>query len=243
MMEGTIQNLNICGYDCSLYLPKGYGLPGMRYPVAYVNGGNDPGGFMCETERRFGEGCTAFVLLNINPRSWDDEFTPWPAPALKRGNKPFGGCAAAYLNSLANTVKPFMDEHYKTRPEPVNTALLGYSLGGLAALYALYTSGAFGRIGSLSGSLWYDGWVEYMQTNLPVNAGARVYLSLGKTEENSRNRRMAGVGDCTREAAEILSGRLAAKENLTFELNRGGHFTEIPQRFTRALLWLMREEK
>jgi predicted alpha/beta superfamily hydrolase len=111
------------------------------------------------------------------------------------------------------------------------------------SLYALYNSGAFGRIGSLSGSLWYDGWIDYMNTRLPVNTGARVYLSLGSSEEHSRNKRMAAVGDCTRKASGILAGQLTSPENLTLEWNRGGHFADIPLRFAQALLWLMREDK
>jgi predicted alpha/beta superfamily hydrolase len=120
---------------------------------------------------------------------------------------------------------------------------MGYSLGGLVSLYALYTCGVFGKIGSLSGSLWYDGWTEFMESNKPVDNGAKVYMSLGDREERARNPRMAKVGDCTRMAAEVLKQQLKSDENITLEWNSGGHFTEIPQRFQKAIIWLMQIKK
>jgi predicted alpha/beta superfamily hydrolase len=243
IMKGTIRNLTIDGFACSLYLPQDYCDQAMHYPVIYMNGGDNIPEIMRGVESHFGVDCKSFLLLNVQPGNWNDDYTPWPATALTKDSEPFGGCAATYLSLLAHCIKPFMDAHYKTKQEPENTALIGYSLGGLAALYALYTSATFGKIGSLSGSLWFEGWKEFMHSNMPVDVGSRVYLSLGKGEELSRNQRMAKVGDCTRTAAELLSQQLVSVDNLKLEWNNGGHFTEIPQRYQRALLWLMQTEK
>ncbi|MDP4089655.1 MAG: alpha/beta hydrolase-fold protein, partial [Bacillota bacterium] len=129
--------------------------------------------------------------------------------------------------------------HYRTKQEPESTALIGYSLGGLVSIYSLYTCNTFGKIGSLSGSMWFEGWIDFMLTNMPADTGAEVYLSLGKGEERIRNQQMAKVGECTRKAAEILKRQLTSSENVALEWNNGGHFTEIPQRFEKAFLWLM----
>lgn len=117
--------------------------------------------------------------------------------------------------------------------------LIGYSLAGLASLYCLYKSETFGKIGSLSGSLWYDGWLDFISSNSPVNTAAKVYLSLGRNEEHIQNKLMAKVVDYTRRTFDILSDKLISSKNITLEWNKGGHFTEIPQRFIKALLWLM----
>lgn len=239
MMKGTIHDLTIQEYKCSLYLPQEYHIQEIHFPVVYINGGDNIEEIMNSVEPSFGTDCNAFILISIQPENWNVDFTPWPAPALTKKSEAFVGGAPSYIEFVQNYIKPFMDTHYKTKPEPENTALVGYSLGGLTALYALYRSGAFGKIGSLSGSLWYDGWTEFMESTGPVNTNAMVYLSLGKGEEHSRDQRMAKVGSCTRKAAEILKGQLASKENLILEWNDGGHFNEIPQRFKRALLWLM----
>lgn len=239
-MNGNIQNLTIAGYECSLYLPQEYCMDGRRYPVVYMNGEDDIQEIMEIMEPHYGADCGKFILLSVMVEDWNDDFTPWTAPPLSKKDKPFGGGAAGYINVLVNTIKPFMDEHYKTMPEPPDTALIGYSLGGLTALYAIYKTGTFGKIGSLSGSLWYDGWIEFMGLHMPVNALERVYISLGKGEEHNRNQRMAKVGDCTRKAAIILKDQLQSEENIILEWNDGGHFTEIPKRFEKTLLWLMR---
>ena len=101
-----------------------------------------------------------------------------------------------------------MDMHYRTKPEPEHTALAGYSLGGLTALYALYQTDSFGWIASLSGSLWYDGFCEYMEKERPLRREVNVYLSLGKKERLSRNPRMGKVAECTERARQILESQL-----------------------------------
>lgn len=242
-MNGTIKNLTICGCECSLYIPYEYCMQEMYFPVVYVNGEDDISEIISGIEPHFGTDCETFILLSIQSKNWNDDYTPWPAPALAKNSEPFGGCAPAYISFLEGNIKPFMDAHYKTKPEPENTALIGYSLGGVASLYALYTSKSFGKIGSLSGSLWYDGWIEFMESNMPLNANARVYLSLGTGEEHNRNKRMARVGNDTRKAAEILTRQLTLMKNLTLEWNDGGHFTQTTQRFQKALTWLMQVDK
>lgn len=239
-MKGNIQNLTIEGYKCSLYLPPEYYINDVSYPVVYINGEDNIQEVIQDLEHCFGVDCSAFIALSIMVENWNENFTPWPAPSLAKKSESFKGDAGSYLHFLANTIKPFIDEHYKTKPEPSNTTLMGYSLGGLTAFYALYTIDVFGKIGSLSGSLWYDGWIEFMDSHMPINVFSRVYMSLGRGEEHSRNQRMAKVGNCTRKAALILKEQLEFKENLILEWNDGGHFAETSNRFKRALLWLMK---
>ncbi len=239
-MKGNIQNLSIAGYECSLYLPPKYDMNDVRYPVVYMNGEDDMQEIMEDVEAHFGVDCSEFIVLSVISEDWNEDFTPWTAPALSKKSEPFGGGADNYLKSLINTIKPYIDEHYRTKQEQADTALIGYSLGGLTALYALYETDVFGKIGSLSGSLWYDGWVEFIDSNMPANTYSKVYLSLGKGEEHNRNQRMAKVGDCTRKTFINLEQQLEGKENIILEWNEGGHFTEVSKRFKRALLWLMK---
>lgn len=239
-MKGTIKKLTIYRHECLLYLPPEYGTSRRHYPVVYLNGGDKIQDIIDGMEFHFDVDCQAFILLCIQPVNWYDDFSPWPVSPLAKNSEAFGGGAFEYLNYLAEVIKPFMDEHYRTMQEPENTALVGYSLGGLTALYALYTCRTFGKIGSLSGSLWYEDFIEFMESNMLLNTGAKVYLSLGKGEERIRNERMAKVGDCTRKAAEILIKQLNIAGNLILEWNNGGHFTEIPHRHQKAILWLMR---
>jgi predicted alpha/beta superfamily hydrolase len=241
-MEGTIKDFSIGEYQCSLYLPPGYDDSSLHYPVVYVNGGEGLAGIIDGIEGRFKTDCREFLLLGIQPVNWNDDFSPWPAPAVYQDGEAFGGGALKYLDFLIHTVKPFIDAAYRTEKGPQATVLAGYSLGGLAALYSLYTGTVFGKIACLSGSLWFEGWQEFMEDNVPLYPSSTVYLSLGREEEKSRNRSLAKVGDCTRKAAELLKRQLKSEENLILEWNDGGHFKDIEGRFQKALLWLMKKE-
>lgn len=242
-MKGTIKNLIIDGRQCLLYLPQDYNTKNIHYPVVYLNGEDDISDIINIIEPGFNSKLEPFIIVSIISENWNDDFTPWTAPALSKKNEAFGGHASEYLHFLNDIIKLFIDQNYKTKPEPENTAIVGYSLGGLTALYALYTCSEFGRIGSLSGSLWYDSWVEFMNSQKPMNCNSRVYLSLGRSEEHSRNQYMSKVGDCTRKAAGILAKQLTHPEDIVFEWNDGGHFTDIPVRCGRALTWLMEKTK
>jgi hypothetical protein len=43
--------------------------------------------------------------------------------------------------------------------------------------------------------------------------------------------------------AEVLKQQLKSAENIALEWNSGGHFTEVPQRFQKAIMWLMQINK
>ena len=65
---------------------------------------------------------------------------------------PDAGHADAYVDWLVGTVKPTVDQAFRTRCEREATALAGSSLGGLVSLYAfLRHPGIFGRVGALPG--------------------------------------------------------------------------------------------
>lgn len=229
-----IIEIQIAGLSCNLYLPAGYNNAQEHYPVIYING-EIPVQEVIGEVKKTGIN-TEFLLLSIRPHDWNDDFTPWSAPAFRKGEKDPAGKADNYIRCLTEVIKPFIDTNYRTRPESKYTALLGYSLGGLAALYSCYKTDVFGVVGSLSGSLWYDNFCEYMEQNKPLRTDLGVYLSLGRKESLSKNSRMGKVADCTERAREILIRQLSAG-NVYFEWNDGGHFHEIPQRFAKAIAW------
>lgn len=234
-MEFTIQELQIAGLCCSLYLPPAYHENADRYPTIYVNGEIPLEGILTKLVKAGAQ--TDFLLLSMKPESWNDDFTPWAAPAFRAGEEAPQGKADAYLSCLTEKVKPYMDAHYRTKPEAEHTALFGYSLGGLAALYAMYKTDVFGAFASLSGSLWYDGFCDFMEREKPVRKKLRVYLSLGKKENRSKNPRMGRVAKCTQRARDILAEQLENEECIYFEWNDGGHFHEIEERFMKAVVW------
>ena len=182
--------------------------------------------------------------LWVSPEAdWDTDFTPWPAPSLQEsrlfsdGSRLGGG--PAFLKWVENQLLPALAAQFPL--DKSQNRILGYSLGGLFALWALCESNFFTSCACLSGSLWYPGWCEYLKQFVPTPP-KRAYLSLGKREEKSGPAVMRAVGDDTRQSAALLLEALG-EENTVLEWNSGGHFAPALPRWEKALRWLDHPEK
>lgn len=143
--------------------------------------------------------------------------------------EPFSGGGAEYLRFLTETAVPYLEEKYGAPGE--KRAILGYSLGGLFALWALCETSVFGSGASVSGSLWYPGFTEYFRAHMPRRE-QRVYLSLGDREPFGGPPVMRTVGARTEEIASLLSG---SGRDVIFEWNRGGHAKAVENRWKKAV--------
>ena len=109
----------------------------------------------------------------------------------------------------------------------------------LAALYMAYESPEFGLVGCLSGSLWYEGFMPWAESRRLASPDARVYLSLGRKEEKTRNPYLCKIGDCYRREEELLTRQLGASR-VTMTWHDGGHATEVPRRMLLGLETLLK---
>ena len=100
------------------------------------------------------------------------------------------------------------------------------------AVWASFNTDAFINIISISGSLWYDGFVEWMKEQTPSPQLKTVCMLLGEKEKNSKEKRMATVEERTLAAANIL--RAKSQADVSFELVEGTHFSPIMPRLERA---------
>ncbi|SHH72811.1 Predicted hydrolase of the alpha/beta superfamily [Sporobacter termitidis DSM 10068] len=239
-MKGTITHFQKDGRPVSVYLPK---TADRLIPVVYMLAGPDPGleltgpAERAEAATESGE-CRPFIAVAAGTRHWNSDYAPWPAPPLLDSEPPFTGGASDLLRWLTEDLMPFIEGEFPVQAGAHGRAVLGYSLAGLAALYAMYVTDAFIACGCCSGSMWYDGWPEFMAANSP-RPGSRIYLSLGKKEEKARNPRMAAVGDATRAAHARLSADANVAETALI-WHDGGHFSAVPARVSAAMTWLSR---
>ena len=174
------------------------------------------------------------ALAAISGVDWNRELSPWPAPKVFRGGEDFGGEGPAFLDMLVGQIVPPVEARLGFAP--VSRAIAGYSLAGLFALWSALQTDVFDRAASVSGSLWFDGFMDYMNSSAPPNGLRRIYLSLGDREKNARNQRMAAVEDRTHQAAEFLR---EWNIPVMLEMNPGGHFQNIPDRIARGIDQLM----
>ncbi len=166
----------------------------------------------------------------IDAANWNDDLTPWPAKGVFKKAKPFGGKSASFLEKLTNEIIPKTEEDLGIKD--AERTLLGVSLSGLFAVWSAFNTDAFTNIISLSGSLWYDGFTDWMKGQTPSHRLRKVCMLLGEKEKNSKEKRMASVEGQTMTAAEIL--KTGSQATVTFELVEGTHFSPIMPRMERA---------
>ena len=169
-------------------------------------------------------------IVVIEEVNWNDDLTPWPAEGVFKKAKPFGGQAAAFLNKLTNEIIPETERSMGI--EHAERTLLGVSLSGLFAVWSAFSTDAFTNIISISGSLWYDGLVEWMKEQALSPRIKKVCMLLGEKEKNAKEKRMATVEERTQTAANILKEK--TQSSVIFELVEGTHFSPIMPRLERA---------
>ena len=163
---------------------------------------------------------------------WDRDYAPWPSDELH--GRPISGGGAALYREMVDELLPALKIRFSNIE---HIGVIGYSLGGLFALYAASRSDSpFDCAASVSGALWYEGFENYAE-GASFKSLSRAYLSLGRREAGRGRGPMGRVNTATEQIVQNLTARLGV-ENVLFEWNNGGHFFEIPQRMGRAITWL-----
>lgn len=185
----------------------------------------------------------AYLLVAYETENWNDDFSPWKAVPVF-GMEGFGGAADKTLRWLINECIPYIeseDSVYIKGAKEIFRFAVGYSLAGLFSLWAYCESDLFTGAVCCSGSLWYEGWLEYVnnkQSALARNGLHYIYLSLGDKEEKTKNKRMAIVGENTRAVYALLS-KNHRNMKCTLEWNSGGHFSEPDMRVAKGIYWVI----
>ena len=171
-----------------------------------------------------------FSLIAFKIEDWNSELSPWEAPPAF-GNKSFGSGGTDTLEFIESRLIPTVKEKYNIDND-IKFILGGYSLAGLFSLWSAYRSNTFSGIAAASPSVWFSGWEEFMNNNMPLSN--TIYLSLGDTEEKTKNKVMSAVGDNIRKQEELLKND---NINTILEWNKGGHFSNSDIRVARAFVW------
>ena len=134
--------------DILVYLPSSYAKTERRFPVLYMHDGQN----LFDPNTSFAGEWGVDVALARAPRKGRRAIIvgiPNMGMERIREYSPFvdarsgGGLGDAYLDFLLGTVKPMIDERYRTQPEPRSTGIVGSSLGGLISAYAFFRIQSF----------------------------------------------------------------------------------------------------
>ena len=175
-----------------------------------------------------------FSLVAFKIEDWNSELTPWEMPLL-RGKGNFGDGATGTLEFIKNDLIPSLSEYINVENKEIKYILGGYSLAGLFSLWSGYQTDIFEGIAAVSPSVWYKGWIEYVEAEKPLSE--KIYLSLGDTEEKTKHQILSKIGDNIRKQHEILENSRNMKTVL--EWNEGNHFQNPDIRTAKGFLWVM----
>ena len=167
-------------------------------------------------------------IVAISGMKWNDDLTPWKAPALNPKEEDFKGKAKNFLSSLLSDL--FINTEQSLRLNHPKRHLIGISLSGLFTLWASTETNKFNSVASISGSLWYDGFVEWFKEQ-ELHAD-RYFLSLGNKEVKSKNERLASVESCTEATLQIIRDK---NKEITFITDEGNHFEFFRERIEKAI--------
>jgi hypothetical protein len=169
----------------------------------------------------------SFRFVAVKVDQWNDDLSPWNAPAVFH-DESFGSGAAATLDRIVEYCKD----------ESLTYYIGGYSLAGLFSLWAACQTEVFSGVAAASPSMWFPGFLDYLKGQ-PIHSRA-VYLSLGDKEEKVSNPVLKTVGDCIREGHELFR---AQGVDCKLEWNKGNHFREPDMRTAKAFAWLMNTQR
>ncbi|MPW38859.1 phosphonate ABC transporter ATP-binding protein [Thermococcus sp. 101 C5] len=224
-----------------VYLPPDYNQSDRRYPVLYMHDGQNlfdqatsfAGEWQVDEtlERLFEEKGFAIIVVGIDNGGEKriDEYAPWVNAEYERG-----GEGDAYVRFIVETLKPYIDSHYRTLPD--ETGIMGSSLGGLISLYAGFKyPEVFKYVGAMSPAFWFNPEIYEFVKNSTVGP-KKIYIDWGTLELKGSNA-----------SAEIYEKLEILKEkgyiegvNLLIVIEEGAAHNEYywARRFPNAVLWL-----
>ncbi|HVX52483.1 MAG TPA: alpha/beta hydrolase-fold protein [Chitinophagaceae bacterium] len=176
-----------------VYLPKSYiQLQGKMYPVLYMHDGQNlfneqtaPFGewgvdeCLDTLQQQTGKECIVVGIDNGEDKRMT-EYNPYD-------NNQYGkGEGMQYTEFLVKTLKPFIDQHYRTLKDATHTYIAGSSMGGLISLYAqMKYPTVFGASGIFSPAFWVAPQLSQELTNAKWNTFQRFFFYAGKKESET----------------------------------------------------------
>lgn len=172
-----------------IYLPPDYDSNNEKYPVLYMHDGQNLfdtyTAYAGEWEvdetlnKLFDEGYQVPIVVGIDNGGGEriNEYTPWNNPVYG------GGQGSEYMEFLVNTLKPYIDDSYRTLTNQENTGIMGSSLGGLISLYgAMKYQDVYGKSGIFSPAYWISDSVWAFTNDMGKQQSVKFYQIIGTLE-------------------------------------------------------------
>ncbi len=223
-----------------VYLPPNYDETDDAYPVIYMHDGQNlfdaSTSFLGEWEvdetlnDLFEAGYFVPIVIGIDNGGMErgNEYTPWV-------NEEYGGGQGElYIQFIVETLKPYIDESYRTLPGRESTAIWGSSLGGLISFYGIMAyQEVFSKAGIYSPSYWWSDTVWTFTSEAGIQNELKLYQMTGELEGGT-------MVPNTWAMDELLKSMGLGEDELSSTIVEGGEHNEALWRddFEHAYLWL-----
>lgn len=228
-------------------LPYDYHQSKKRYPVIYLqdaqnlfNEGSEFGNWEIDKKlsilAEYGRGDIIVVAVEHGHEERTREYLLGKNKILK------GAQGKKMIRFMADTLKPYIDRKYRTKPDREYTGIGGSSLGGLISIYAgfLYPE-VYSKLMIFSPSLWAAPDLHFSMLPLLESFESRMYMYAGDNESRFL---LKHVNNFVKQLKSDLS-----KTDSSIVINKrirpGGTHSEFywAQEFPRALEWLFFNSK
>ncbi len=170
------------------------------------------------------------TIVVITGMDWESVFSPWPAKGVPKGSPDFKGESPEFLKLLQTELIPTVEKALGVS-QNVERTLVGVSMSGLFALWQWMLCDTFRNIASLSGSFWYEGFIEWMRTRSIPSKSGKAFFLLGDKEALSKVTAFQSVGQNTQEIVSLLRANGIPTE---FESVPGNHYSDAIPRLDKA---------
>jgi alpha-glucosidase len=238
--EFIIPKLNRISHKVWLYLPPNYHSTTKKFPVIFMHDAQNvfdaatsyAGEWKVDEQLNdiYSKNSKGFIVVAIENGGEKriEEYTPW------KHKKYGGGMGEIYIDWIVSTLKPYIDNNYRTKSQAKYTALIGSSLGGLISYYGgLKYPKVFGKIGALSTSFWFSDEVIKFTEESKLNKKQKLFLLVGGEEGE-------GMEKDTKEMYDLLLKEGYKSSNLKLKINPKGKHNEAfwSSEFTDIINWL-----
>jgi predicted alpha/beta superfamily hydrolase len=223
-------------------LPYDYYISDKKYPVLYLqdaqnlfNEGSAYGNWEIDKKlsilAEYGRGDVIVIAVEHGSEDRIKEYI------FDNDNVANGSEGKKYIRFVTDTLKPFIDEHYRTKKDRENTGIGGSSLGALISLYSgfLYPE-VYSKLLIFSPSLWIEPNNNFPMMSFRVPFKTKIYLYGGEKEGAKMVKRI--------QVFENYLKRWEKKNLFDFEFKTNitpdGEHSEFywSQEFPRAIEWL-----
>jgi predicted alpha/beta superfamily hydrolase len=223
-----------------IYLPPGYTATKQRYPVLYMHDGqnlfDDATSFLGEWGVDEALDALArtrglkLIVVGIDNGGENriHELTAWDSAKYGRGE------GRQYMAFVVDVVKPYIDGHFRTKPDRANTAIMGSSLGALISHYAIYEyPQVFSKAGILSPAYWFAPAVFDFTAARSLSTDARIYFYAGGKEDENM---LPNLNRMT----SLVRSQGTSQNNISIRVDPDAKHNETAWRkeFPQAVSWL-----